>query len=160
MELSFLERYKPSVATQIFDLNDKLIGELYREKREIISYDSFPPHLIQALIATEDRNFFNHYGISFKRILKAIYINLFTKNTQGASTLTMQLSKWIFLTPERTLKRKIKELWYVIQIEKQYTKKEILTYYLNQVYFGHGCYGIASAAKFYFKKKSQRFECI
>ena len=151
--IKLLERYKPSVATQIFDVNNRLIGELYQEKRELISYDVFPPHLIEALISTEDRNFFDHYGISIKRILKAIYINIFTSSTQGASTLTMQLSKWIFLTPERTLKRKIKELWYVMQIEKQYTKKEILAYYLNQVYFGHGCYGISAASKFYFNKE-------
>ena len=149
-----LDNYEASNGSKVYDINHQLIGEFYKEKRHNLNYQQIPPILVKAFISIEDKSFFSHFGIDFKRILKAFLINLKEFSVkQGGSTITIQLCKQLFLTPERSLSRKIKEFWYALQIEKQYSKQEILTFYLNKIYFGHGSYGASIASEIFFKKK-------
>lgn len=148
-----LERYSPPVPTRVLDVKGRVIGEFYTERRELANYEELPPWLIRSTLITEDERFFNHYGFNPWRILKALYHNVTQfKTTQGGSTITIQLSKLLFLHHRRTIKRKLQELWYAIQIERLYTKKEILLFYFNQINYGHGCYGVKAAARFFFNK--------
>ena len=149
-----LENYSPPLPTRVLDIKGRLIGEFYAEKRELATYEELPPWLIRATLVTEDERFFDHYGFNPWRILKALYYNLSRmRKAQGGSTITIQLSKLLFLHHKRTVKRKLQELWYAIQIERLYTKKEILLFYFNQINYGHGCYGVKAAARFFFNKK-------
>jgi penicillin-binding protein 1A len=126
------------------------LGDLYANQ---ITFNQIPRHLIDAVVATEDRRFFNHSGVDFLGILRAAYVNLRAdKVVQGGSTITQQLAKVMFLKPERTIKRKAQELMLAWQLEKTFSKEEILTLYLNRAYFGSGNYGIASASRYYFNK--------
>lgn len=119
----------------------------------IVNYYELPPHLINAVIATEDRRFFDHHGLDVFGIIRAFYVNQKAgRIVQGGSTITQQLAKMLFLNPDRNFKRKIQEAILAIQLEFSYTKEQILTLYLNRAYFGSGNYGVASAAKFYFGK--------
>lgn len=148
-----LERYSPPMPTRVLDVKGRLIGQFYAEKRELATYEELPIWLIKATLITEDERFFEHYGFNVWRILKAFYHNVIQMRTaQGGSTITIQLSKLLFLHHRQTLKRKIQELWYAIQIERLYTKKEILLFYFNQINYGHGCYGVKAAARFFFNK--------
>ncbi len=148
-----LENYTPSIVTKIFDRNGKVISELFIERRVIVPLKDIPVNLQNAFIAIEDNDFYKHWGISTKGILRAFFKNLVKgKVSQGGSTITQQLSKTIFLTSERTLSRKIKEFLLTVQLEQQYTKEEILQLYINQIYFGAGGYGAESASKIYFGK--------
>jgi len=152
-----LDSYSPPVPSRVLDVKGKLIAEFFTEKREIVSFDLLPPALIDATLATEDEQFFTHYGFNFWRILKAAWLNIKEgRRAQGGSTITIQLAKNLFFSSEKTYKRKIMELWYAVQIEKQYTKKEILLFYFNQINFGHGCYGVKSAAEFLFNKPVEK----
>ncbi len=154
--ITSLENYKPPIISKILDINGKLISEFYAERRKIVSLNEISPYLIQATLATEDKRFNSHYGVDPIRILKALWVNLAAlKKEQGGSTITIQLSKLIFLNHEKTLARKIIELWYAFQIESQYSKEEILTFYFNQINYGHGAYGIEAAANFFFNKKAK-----
>jgi penicillin-binding protein 1A len=148
-----LEDYRPSAITRVFSSDQVLIAELYAEKRDPVPLSKIPGDLITALITTEDRNFYRHRGIAVKGILRAMVQNLRKgRFAQGASTLTQQLAKTLFLTPRKTLLRKLREAILTLQLERRYTKDEILTLYLNQIYFGSGAYGVASAARVYFNK--------
>ncbi len=129
-------------------------GEIYSSE---ISYFELPQHLINAVVATEDRRFFNHHGVDFFGILRASYVNHEAgRIVQGGSTITQQLAKLLFLNSDRTFKRKIQEVLLAVQLERNFTKEQILTFYLNRAYFGSGSYGVGNAAKHYFGKDISR----
>lgn len=152
-QIRSLESFMPSAITRVYSSDDVLLAEFYAEKRDPVSITEIPSHLKQALIATEDRNFYHHSGVDLKGILRAIVKDILARDfVEGASTITQQLSKTLFLTPRKTLDRKIKEAILAFQLERRYTKDEILALYLNQVYFGSGAYGVESAARIFFGK--------
>ena len=152
-QIRSLETYKPSATTRIFSADNILLAELFVEKRDPVPLEIVPDYLKSALIATEDRNFYRHIGIDIKGILRAVVRDIWAGEfVEGASTLTQQLSKTLFLTPRKTIVRKLKEALLAFHLERRYTKDEILELYLNQVYFGSGAYGVASAAHIFFGK--------
>jgi penicillin-binding protein 1A len=154
-EIKKLETYTPPHITKIYSSDKKIISQLYKEKRISLDLNDFSKYLIDALITTEDRKFFDHSGISPKGMLRALLKNIKSGSfAQGASTLTQQLAKTLFLSSEKKIKRKLIEIILAFQIEKKYTKKEILALYLNQVYFGSGAYGAEAAAQTYFSKSA------
>jgi penicillin-binding protein 1A len=151
-----LKSFTPVLSTKIFDRNGELISELFTEKRTWIEFKDIPNNLKLAVLAIEDHNFYHHWGINPKRILKAAIDNIIRhKVVTGGSTITQQLAKISFLTQKRTLKRKLKEFFLAIKLEHNLSKNEILEMYLNQVYFGKGAYGIQQATKIYFSKNVQ-----
>ncbi|MCM3118855.1 penicillin-binding protein [Neobacillus sp. MER 74] len=139
------------LSTKFYDKNGKFLYEYGKEKRTKITYDQLPKVLEQAFIATEDSHFYEHHGIDIKRTAKAIFVNV-TGNfgSQGGSTITQQVIKNSFLTPEKTLKRKVQEWDLAYQLEQKYSKHEILMMYLNKIYLGNRSYGVAAAAKSYY----------
>lgn len=147
--------YKPPLTTQFYDKNGELVANIFeKENRLYVNYDDIPPRVIESLLAIEDTQFFEHNGVNPDAILRAILKDIKAgKLVEGASTLTQQLVKTLLLTREKKLMRKIKEALLSIRIEQVLTKEEILERYLNQVYFGHGYYGIKTAALGYFKKE-------
>ncbi|MDP2866262.1 MAG: transglycosylase domain-containing protein, partial [Elusimicrobiota bacterium] len=148
-----LDEYTPSLTTYVYDINNQVIAEFSVEKRAILPLSKIPVDMQNAVIAMEDQNFFRHWGISPRGILRALLRDiLHRRSAQGGSTLTQQLSKLIFLKPEKTITRKIKEMVLALQIERNFSKAEILALYLNQIYFGNGVYGVQSASKLYFGK--------
>jgi penicillin-binding protein 1A len=153
-EIRQLDHMIPPSTTNIYDRNDQLLDEWFIEKREQLTYAEIPQLLIQAILTTEDRLFYKHNGVCIRGIFRAIVKDIIAgKYIEGASTITQQLAKTLFLSNEKRITRKIKEAILAFQLERLYTKNEILTRYLNQVYFGSGAYGIKSAAKIYFGKK-------
>ncbi|MCP4023919.1 MAG: PBP1A family penicillin-binding protein [Desulfobacteraceae bacterium] len=152
-QINSLKQFKPSAVTTVYSNDGKIITRFYTEKRFPATIDKMPDTLINALITTEDRDFFKHSGIDMKSILRAIVTDIMAGEfRQGASTITQQLAKTLFLTPEKSVLRKIKEAILTLQIERRYTKNEILELYLNQVYFGSGAYGVEAASRTYFNK--------
>ncbi|HOO72522.1 MAG TPA: PBP1A family penicillin-binding protein [Spirochaetota bacterium] len=154
-----LKRFQPNIPTSLYDVNGELIAELFLEKRQLVSYEELPQSLINAFLAAEDKGFYEHFGINPMAILRASGKNFIAsvKNlrptvVQGGSTITQQLAKRLFTSGKRTITRKILEAMLSFQIEKRFTKDEILEMYFNQIYLGHGCHGIATAAEFYFDK--------
>jgi penicillin-binding protein 1A len=148
-----LEDFKPDAVTRIYSADRALLAELFIEKREPVPLETIPRYLTAALVATEDRKFYKHSGVDLKGIARAIIKDIKAGEfVEGASTITQQLAKTLFLTPRKTLVRKIKEAILAFQLERRYTKDEILELYLNQVYFGSGAYGVESAAKIFFGK--------
>ncbi|MEW5692433.1 MAG: PBP1A family penicillin-binding protein [Candidatus Hydrogenedentota bacterium] len=144
---------KWSLPSKVYDRNNNLIAEYATEKRELVSYKELPKDLVYAFVASEDNRFFKHRGIDFVGIIRAIFVNIKAGEAiQGGSTITQQLAKVLFLTKEKKLKRKIQDALLSIKIEQKYTKEEILERYLNKIYFGHNCYGIKEASRFYFNK--------
>ncbi len=139
-------------ASKVYDIKGRLITELFGDqKREIVSINEMPPFLIQALLTREDREFYNHGGINTWRTFLAAINNILGRNRQGASTITQQLAGLLYANRrEMTIFRKITELYYAFQLEKKLSKDEILELYLNQMYFGHGCYGVEAACQFHF----------
>ncbi|MBP9490234.1 MAG: PBP1A family penicillin-binding protein [Aliarcobacter sp.] len=146
--------YSPKQSTQFFDRDGKLIANTFKEEnREYVKYDDIPARIIEGLVAIEDTQFFEHYGVNPDAISRAMIKNIKAGTyVEGASTLTQQLIKMLVLTREKKLMRKIKEALLAIRLETLLTKEEILERYLNHVYFGHGYYGIKTAAKGYFNK--------
>ena len=152
-EVRTLEEYKPSITSRVYSDDNKLLAEFFLENRTPVSLADVPPLLINALIATEDTRFYSHHGIDPRGIVRAFIRNIRAhKVLEGGSTLTQQLAKVLFLTPERSYTRKLKEMALALRIEQRYTKQEILSLYLNQIYFGSGAYGVESAAQVYFGK--------
>ncbi|MCM2266429.1 MAG: PBP1A family penicillin-binding protein [Elusimicrobiales bacterium] len=148
-----LDEYTPSLTTYVYDINNQVIAEFSVEKRAILPLSRIPVDMQNAVIAMEDQNFFRHWGISPRGIMRALMRDiLHRRSAQGGSTLTQQLSKLIFLKPEKTISRKLKEMILALQIERNFSKAEILALYLNQIYFGSGVYGVQSASKLYFGK--------
>ena len=149
-----LEDYTPSLTTRVYDSRGTVISELSIEKRALLPLSKIPVDLQNAVIAVEDDAFFKHWGISPKGMLRSAVRNLLARRVvQGASTITQQLAKQIFLKPERKFTRKIREVLLAIEIERNFSKPEILQLYLNQVYFGEGAYGAQAAARNYFGKE-------
>ncbi|MDH4199170.1 MAG: PBP1A family penicillin-binding protein [Spirochaetia bacterium] len=145
-----------AIPSRVFDKNDKLIGEFFTERRTLINLDKLPPYVAQTLIASEDRKFYEHHGIRYSSILRAVLKNIVTlQYSQGGSTLTQQLAKVLFTNQEKTLRRKIFEYFATITIEEKFTKSQILEMYLNLIYMGHGNFGIESASQYYFNKPSE-----
>jgi penicillin-binding protein 1A len=151
-----LENYTPDLSTKIYDKDNKLMGEFFTERRVLTPIGNIPVNLQNAFISIEDNDFFKHWGISVKGTTRA-FLKILSKGkiAEGGSTITQQLAKTIFLTNEKTLTRKIKEALLTIQLEKNYSKDEILQLYINQIYFGSGAYGVESAAEIYFNKNAQ-----
>ena len=150
---TLLESNKPSLPSILLDRNGKVITEFYSdEKRDMVSLDTVPDYLIRALIIWEDESFYHHHGFNPFAILRASLNNFLGRPVSGASTLTQQLSRTLFLNNEFSIKRKIKELLISFQLEKKYTKNEILSLYLNNVPFGYGINGVQAASKFFFNK--------
>lgn len=139
----------------LYDMNNEVFFK-GNESKEWVILDDISPYLIDATISTEDKNFYKHFGFDFLRILKASYINIKNGSTvQGASTITQQYAKNLFLDFDKTWKRKWDELWYTLRIEANYSKDEILEGYLNTINYGHGKYGIENASKYYFNKSAK-----
>ncbi len=152
-QIRSLENFKPDAVTHVYSVDKVVLAELFIEKREPVPLETIPKFLKAALVATEDRKFYKHSGVDLKGIARAIIKDIKAGEfVEGASTITQQLAKTLFLTSRKTLVRKIKEAILAFQLERRYTKDEILELYLNQVYFGSGAYGVQSAAKIFFGK--------
>ena len=150
---SMVEDYKPQMATTIYDKNNNVVDVLEVDSRDAVKLEDVSPYVKEAFLAIEDKKFYSHHGLHFKGIIRAVLTNFLKgKATQGGSSITQQLAKNAFLTPERTFSRKVKEAILTYQIERTYTKDEILERYLNEIYFGSGSYGIKNAADQYFRK--------
>ena len=150
-EINHLKQFKPSSVTTIYSSDNQVITRLYLEKRFPVSIENIPKTFINALIVTEDRTFFTHSGMNFKAILRALVHDIKAgKFKQGASTLTQQLAKTLFLSHEKSIIRKVREAILAVQIERRYTKNEILELYCNLIYLGSGSYGVEAAARNYF----------
>jgi penicillin-binding protein 1A len=152
-----LENYRPISTTELYDIHGRTIGSFALQRRVVASYQDFPQSLRDALISTEDKDFYRHLGINVWRIAGAAYRDFESGGRiQGASTLTMQLARNLFLSPDRSFHRKIQEALLAIQIERRFTKEQIFTLYANQIYLGHGVYGFEAASEFYFSKPAQQ----
>ena len=156
--LEQLENYDPDLVTRIYSADGIVLNELFVQKRVFIELDRIPEHMQHAIVASEDRRFYNHWGLSLRSVARAIMINTLSMSyRQGFSTLTQQLARNLYKSVgfEDSLLRKIKEIITAIQIERTYTKEEILEMYLNTVHFGHGTYGVEAATKRFFGKESR-----
>ena len=154
-QISALDDYAPNTITRVLASSGEVVGEFAIERRVVIPYEAISPKLRQAILASEDEEFDRHFGLSIPRIIVALVKDILEgRKASGASTLTQQLARNLFLTPEKTWERKIKEAILAIQIEKRYTKPEIFTLYCNQIYLGHGAYGVEAAARLYFGKSA------
>jgi len=152
-----LEHYRPSSITELYDDQGRIIGSFALQRRVVASYEDYPQVLRDALISTEDKDFFLHSGINIWRIAGAAYRDIESGGkVQGASTLTMQLARNLFLSPDRSFHRKIQESLLAIQIERKFTKPQIFTLYANQIFLGHGAYGFESASEYYFSKPAKK----
>jgi penicillin-binding protein 1A len=154
-QVSALDEYTPRTITRLYATDGRLIGEFATERRVLLKYDDIPPVMRHAILAAEDSDFERHFGINFTRLAVTAVKNIFFKRelvAAGASTLTQQLARKLFLKPEKTIERKVKEALLALQIEKRYTKPEIFTLYCNQMNFDRGAYGVEAAARLYFGK--------
>lgn len=155
-EVQKLEEFRPSITTRVYSSENRMLAEFFLENRTPVTIDEVPETMIRALIATEDMRFYSHHGVDVRGILRAFYRNLRARRIlEGGSTLTQQLAKVLFLTSERNYARKFKELLLALRIEQRYTKREILSFYLNQIYFGNGAYGVEAAAQTFFGKPAR-----
>lgn len=156
--LDELENPRAQLASNVYSIDGELIGQFFKENRVEVSIDSIPEHVVNALIATEDRKFYSHWGVDMQRFIKAMLKNIFLFKREGASTITQQLAKNLYELKSQnetiygTIVRKVREWITAIQIEKTYTKREILEMYFNISWFGKGAYGINTAARVYFDK--------
>ncbi|TLY32826.1 MAG: hypothetical protein E6K62_07425 [Nitrospirae bacterium] len=148
-----LHEYQPSLVTRVYSADKQVIGQFFVERRILVPLDKIPRQLVNALVAIEDSRFFEHRGLDFVGIARAAITNLASgKIRQGASTITQQLARSLFLSPKRDFERKAKEALLALKMEQILGKEQILELYLNQIYFGHGAYGVQSAAHTYFGK--------
>jgi len=155
-QIDDLERYRPNTTTELYDVKGRVFGSFALERRVVVGYDDFSPLLRQAVISIEDKNFESHWGVNVFRVAGAVYHDLTSgARAQGASTLTMQLARNLFLSNERTFGRKVQEAFLSIQIERAFTKQQIFTLYGNQIYLGHGTYGFEAGAEYYFSKHAK-----
>jgi penicillin-binding protein 1A len=151
-----LERYRPSSITELYDQKGNVIGSFALQRRVIARYEDYPKVLRDAVISIEDKDFERHWGIDLWRIVGAAYRDIASgSRAQGASTLTMQLSRNLFLSPDRKFGRKLQEIILAIQIERRFTKEQIFTLYANQIFLGHGVYGFEAGSEFYFSKPAR-----
>ncbi len=156
-QVEALEAYRPSSITELYDDHGRVIGSFALQRRVVAGYDDFVPVLRDALVSIEDKDFYRHSGINFWRIVAAAYRDMESGGkVQGASTLTMQLARNLFLSPDRSFHRKVQEAMLAIQIERRFTKPQIFTLYANQIFLGHGVYGFEAASEFYFSKPARK----
>jgi penicillin-binding protein 1A len=156
-QVDALEAYRPSSITELYDDHERVIGSFALQRRVVATYDDFPPVLRDALISIEDKDFYRHSGVNFWRIVGAAYRDITSSGRlQGASTLTMQLARNLFLSPDRSFHRKVQETMLAIQIERRFTKPQIFTLYANQISLGHGAFGFEAASEFYFSKPAKK----
>src|SRR5579872_2553751 len=156
-QIEQLEHYRPSSITELYDDQGRTIGSFALQRRVVAGYSDFPPVLRDALTSIEDKDFFRHWGINVWRIAGAAYRDIESGGkVQGASTLTMQLARNLFLSPDRSFHRKIEEALLAIQIERRFTKEQIFTLYANQIFLGHGVYGFEAASEYYFSKSARQ----
>jgi penicillin-binding protein 1A len=148
-----LIHFQPPIVSSVTASDGQLIGEFFKERRYVLPYEAIPEMVIKAFVAAEDENFFTHSGIQITSMLRAALANFRARHVvQGGSTITQQVVKSLLLTPERSLDRKIKEIILAFRIERHLTKEQVLFLYLNHIYLGHGCYGVAAACQVYFGK--------
>jgi penicillin-binding protein 1A len=158
-QISELEKYRPSTITELYDSRGRVIGQFALQRRVIARYNDFPRVLRDAILSTEDKNFESHWGINFWRVLGATWRDIQSnRKAEGASTLTMQLSRNLFLSPERHFSRKIQEAMLAIQIERHFTKEQIFTLYANQIFLGSGVYGFEAGSEYYFNKPARELK--
>ena len=161
-EVSALDNYSPNTITRVIGKDGQLVGEFAVERRVVIHYNDIPANLRQAILSAEDGDFFQHTGFSIPRMVLALIRDVASRGrSPGGSTITQQLTRNMFATNvgfsigDRSWERKIKETLVAMRIEKRYTKEEIFTFYANQIYFGHGAYGVEAAARLYFGKPAK-----
>lgn len=155
-QMAELERYRPDTTTELYDIHGKIFGSFALERRIVVPYSEFPPVLRQAIFSIEDKNFETNGGVNFVRVIGAAYADLHSdKRAQGASTITMQLTRNLFLSTEKTYGRKLQEIFLALQIERHFTKQQIFTLYANQIYLGRGTYGFEAGSEYYFSKHAR-----
>jgi penicillin-binding protein 1A len=155
-QMDDLARYHPNTTTELLDVHGKAFGSFALERRVVVPYTDFPPVLREAIISIEDKSFQRNWGVNLFRAVGAAYRDLHSKGrTQGASTLTMQLARNLFLSSEKSYGRKIQEIFLSVQIERRFTKEQIFELYANQIYLGHATYGFEAGSEFYFNKKAK-----
>lgn len=152
-QMTELEHYRPSTTTELYDVHGKVFGSFASERRVVVPYSEIPPVLREAILSIEDKNFFQNGGVNFVRVLGAAYEDYRSHGkAQGASTLTMQLARNLFLSSEKTYGRKLQEIFLTLQIERHFTKDQIFGLYANQIYLGRGTYGFEAGSEYYFSK--------
>ncbi|MEN0059189.1 MAG: PBP1A family penicillin-binding protein [Bdellovibrio sp.] len=153
-QLITVKDYQPLLVSQVYDRKGKKIGEFFRERRTLVPYDKIPKNLVNAFLAAEDDQFFQHKGINLQAIFRAALANLRAgRSVQGGSTITQQVAKTLLLNdPEKTFTRKLRDILLALEMEKNLSKEDILFLYLNQIYFGQGAYGVEQAAQTYYRK--------
>ena len=155
-EVRHLQDWKPAVVTTLYSADGQILYQFGAEKRIVVALEQVPKEFVEALVATEDSHFYEHVGIDPWGIARAVVMDIIHfRKAQGGSTITQQLARSLFLKSEKTMRRKLQEMVLALQIEKAFTKDEILAFYCNQVYMGHGRYGIEAAAQFYFGKPAK-----
>jgi penicillin-binding protein 1A len=155
-QMDDLARYHPNTTTELLDVHGKVFGSFALERRVVVPYSEFPPVLRQAIISIEDKSFERNWGVNLFRAVGAAYRDLHSNGrAQGASTLTMQLARNLFLSSEKTYGRKIQEVFLSVQIERRFTKQQIFELYANQIYLGHGTYGFEAGSEFFFNKHAR-----
>lgn len=152
-DVKALQNYDPPQVSRVVDRKDRVVAELFHERRTVVPMEKIPRVLVLSVLAAEDADFYTHRGLDYAGLLRAMLRDIFTdRRMQGASTITQQIIKTILLTPERTIARKLKELVLARRLEQELTKEQILHLYLNHINFGHGRYGVQEASRFYFGK--------
>ena len=155
-QIQELEQYRPNTTTVLYDVHGTQIGSFALERRMVVGYSDIPPVLRNAVISIEDKNFESHWGVNLFRVAGAAYRDLTSeRRAQGASTLTMQLARNLFLSPERSFRRKLQEVLLSVQIERNFTKEQIFTLYANQIYLGQGVYGFEAGSEYYFSRHAR-----
>ncbi|MBW2145537.1 MAG: PBP1A family penicillin-binding protein [Deltaproteobacteria bacterium] len=158
-EVQLLEGFEPTASTRVLSRDGQLVAEFFIEKRTPIPLKDIPRYLKEAVVAVEDQNFYHHFGVDLRGVARAVYHNLLKgRFVEGGSTITQQLAKVLFLSPEKSLARKLREAVLALQIERRYTKDRILEIYLNQVYMGSGAYGVEAASRIYFGKSVRELD--
>ncbi|HEY5212680.1 MAG TPA: transglycosylase domain-containing protein, partial [Acidobacteriaceae bacterium] len=155
-QMAELEQYRPSTTTELYDVHGKVFGSFALERRIVVPYSEFPPVLRQAIFSIEDKDFESNVGLNLVRVVGAAYQDLHSHGkAQGASTITMQLARNLFLSSEKTYGRKLQEIFLTLQIERRFTKQQIFTLYANQIYLGRGTYGFEAGSEYYFSKHAR-----
>ncbi len=155
-QMEDLARYRPNTTTELFDIHGKVFGSFALERRVVVPYNAFSPLLRDAIISIEDKSFESNWGVNLFRAVGAAWRDLHSAGrAQGASTLTMQLARNLFLSSQKTYGRKLQEIFLSVQIERRFTKQQIFTLYANQIYLGHGTYGFEAGAEFFFSKHAR-----
>ena len=155
-DVALLENWRPNESTRIFDRTGKLVANIHGdEDRVVVPLSEISPNIQRAVLAVEDNRFYQHQGVDIRGTFRAAASNFSGDDVQGGSTVTQQLVKNLFLSPERSIRRKIAEAILAVRVERHYDKNKILEFYLNQVYFGNQSYGIEKAARRYFRKPAK-----